>query len=408
MNVTELKDATREAVSATRGAVEDLERRYGRKRVCIIGGIVGLIALIILLRACGGGEKAPPPPGPRPVAVAKVVQKDVPRYLDEIGTCAAFETVQVQSQVSGQIVARNFQDGAEVKKGDLLFSIDPRPFQATLDQAKGQLAQAQSQLVLDQITLKRQQELRARGVNSPQDLDLAQGTVNNDEGKVKSAQAAVDAAQVNLDYCSIRSPIDGRAGLRNVDTGNVVTGGTGGAVLLTIQQLDPIYTDFTVAETDLPLVRPYLKGPPLKVLTDTPDGGNDPRMGDLYFIDNAVQPGAGTVKARAQTSNPDRKFWPEEFVRVRLILDTIKDAKLVPGQAVQISQNGPYVFVVKPDNTVDMRPVKPGQPQDGDMVVIENGVQPNETIVVTGQIALAPGVKVAPQPYKANAAPAKR
>jgi multidrug efflux system membrane fusion protein len=407
-NVAELKEVTREAVSATRGAVENLEQRYGRKRVYIVGGVIGAIALIVLLRACGGRQKPPPPPGPRPVAVAKVVQKDVPRYLDEIGTCSAFETVQVQSQVSGQIVARNFQDGAEVKKGDLLFNIDPRSYQAALDQAKGQLAQAQSQLILDQITLKRQQELRARSVNSPQDLDVAQGTVNNDEGKVKSAQAAVDAAQVNLDYCSIRSPIDGRAGLRNVDTGNVVTGGTGGAVLLTIQQLDPIYTDFTVAETDLPLVRPYLNGAPLKVLTDTPGDGNDPRMGDLYFIDNAVQPGAGTVKARAQTSNRDRKFWPEEFVRVRLILDTIKDAKLVPSQAVQISQNGPYVFVVKPDNTVDMRPVKPGQPQEGDTVVIENGVQANETVVVTGQLALAPGVKVVPQSYKDKVAPVKK
>jgi len=198
-NVAELKDATREAVSATRGAVENLERRYGRKRVYVVGGVVGLVVLIVLLRSCGGREKPPPPPGPRPVAVAKVVQKDVPRYLDEIGTCAAFETVQVQSQVSGQIVARNFQDGAEVKKGDLLFGLDPRPYQATLDQAKGQLAQAQSQLVLDQITLKRQQELRARNVTSPQDLDLAQGTVNSDEAKMKSAQAAVvKSADVEL------------------------------------------------------------------------------------------------------------------------------------------------------------------------------------------------------------------
>jgi multidrug efflux system membrane fusion protein len=346
-------------------------------------------------------------PPARPVAVAKVTTKDVPLYLDEIGTCAAYETVQIQSQVSGQIIARNFQDGADVKKGDPLFTIDPRPYQAALDQAQGQLGQAKSQLILDQITLKRQQDLRARGVNAPQDLDLAQGTVNNDEAKVKSAEGAVAAAQVNLDYCNIRSPIDGRAGLRNVDVGNVVAGGNGGAVLLTIQQLDPIYTDFTVAETDLPEVRPYLNGPTLKVTTDTPNDANPPAIGDLYFIDNAVQPGAGTVKARAVTPNHDRKFWPEEFVRVRLILDTIKDAKLVPSQAVQISQNGPYVFVIKADNTVDMRPVKPGQRQDGDTIVIENGVQANETIVVSGQIALAPGVKVAPEPYKPNGDRAK-
>jgi membrane fusion protein, multidrug efflux system len=401
--VTELKDTTHDVVG-------NLEQRFGRKRLYIFGGAIVVVLLLLVLRACGAKQKPSPPPPPRPVAVVKVVQKDVPRYLDEIGTCAAFETVQVQAQVSGQIIDRHFQDGADVKKGDLLFSIDPRPFQAALDQAKGQLAQAQSQLVLDQITLKRQQELRARNVVSPQDLDVAQGTVNSDEAKVKSAEAAVAAAQVNLDYCSIRSPIDGRAGLRNIDTGNVVTAGNsgGGTVLLTIQRIDPIYTDFTIAETDLPQVRQYLNGPTLKVLTATPDDvSDDPKIGDLYFIDNAVQPGAGTVKARAVTPNPDRKFWPEEFVRVRLILDTIKEAKLVPTQAVQISQSGPYVFVVKPDNTVDKRPVKPGQPQDEDMVVIEDGVQANETVVVTGQIALAPGVKVAPQPYAPNGGRAK-
>jgi multidrug efflux system membrane fusion protein len=393
---------------AARDLVGDLEQRVGgKRRLYVIGGIVGFVVLVLLMRACGGKTKPPPPPPPRPVAVAKVLQRDVPRYLDEIGTCAAVETVQIQSQVSGQIISRDFQDGADVKKGDLLFTIDPRPFQAALEQAQGQLAQAKSQLVLDRITLKRQQELRTRGVNAPQDLDVAQGTVNSDEAKVKSAEAAVASAQVNLDYCTIRSPIDGRAGLRNVDTGNIVTGGTNGPVLLTIQRLDPIYTDFTVAETDLPQVRPYLNGPTLKVLTGSPDDGSDPRMGDLYFIDNAVQPGAGTVKVRAITPNPDRKFWPEEFVRVRFILDTIKDAKLVPSQAVQISQNGPYVFVVKDDNTVDMRPVKPGQPQDGDTVVIEDGVQPNETIIVNGQLALAPGAKVSPHAYKPNGNRAK-
>jgi multidrug efflux system membrane fusion protein len=367
------------------------------------------MAVFFLLRvyATKRNAGAAAQPLARPVTVAKVTTRDVPLYLDEIGTCAAYETVQIQAQVSGQITARNFQDGADVKKGDPLFTIDPRPYQAALDQAQGQLGQAKSQMILDQITLKRQQDLRARGVNSPQDLDVAQGTVNNDEAKVKSAEATVAAAQVNLDYCNIRSPIDGRAGLRNVDVGNVVAGGNGGAVLLTIQQLDPIYTDFTVAETDLPQVRPYLNGPTLKVTTDTPNDSNPPAMGDLYFIDNAVQPGAGTVKARAVTPNPNRKFWPEEFVRVRLILDTIKDAKLVPSQAVQISQNGPYVFVIKADNTVDMRPVKPGQRQDGDTVVIETGVQANETIVVSGQLALAPGVKVAPEPYKPNGDRAK-
>ena len=156
-----------------------------------------------------------------------------------------------------------------------------------------------------------------------------------------------------------------------------------------------------MAENDLPLVRKYLGGPNIKVQTYLPDGSITPRTGDLYFIDNAVQPGSGTVKARGVTPNPDRALWSSEFVRVRFILDTLKNATLVPSQAVQVSQSGPFVFVVKPDNSVDLRPVKPGQRQEGDLTVID-GVKPDETVVVTGQLALAPGAKVAPQPYAAQ------
>src|SRR5207253_7915786 len=276
-------------------------------------------------------------PAPRPASVAKVITKDVPLYLDEIGTCAAYETVQIQAQVSGVIIGRHFQDGSDVKKGDLLFTIDPRPYQAALDQTK-------AQAVLDQITLKRQQELRARSVVSPQDLDTA-------EANAHKSEAVAEAAQVNLDYCYIKSPINGRVGLRNVDVGNLV--GPSSPPLVTIQGLDPIYTDFTVAENDLPLVRKYLGGPNVKLETYLADGSITPRTGDLYFIDNAVQPGSGTVKARGVAPNPDRALWPSEFVRVRFILDMLKNAMLVPTQAVQVSQSGPFVFVVKPDNTVD-------------------------------------------------------
>ena len=383
---------------AMREQVTHLERRFGRRRVYFVAGAIGLVLLLLVVRLVVVGKKPAPQPAPRPVIVAKVVTRDVPLYLDEIGTCVSVESVKVQAQVSGQIIAREFQDGADVKKGDLLFTIDPRPYQAALDQAKGQLAQAQSQLVLDQITLKRQQELRARGVNAPQDLDVAQGTFNNDKAKVQAAQAAVDAAQVNLDYCTIRSPLDGRAGLRTVDVGNVISGGNaGGVVLLSIDRFDQIYTDFTVAEPDVALMRHYFGNPNMKVQTDSPNDDQPPRLGDLYFIDNVVQPGSGTVKARGITPNPDRSLWPGEFVRVRFILDQIKDAKLVPAQAVQISQRGPFIFVLKQDNTVDQRPVRPGQRQDGDMMVIEDGVKPGETVVVTGQLALAPGTKVAPQ-----------
>jgi multidrug efflux system membrane fusion protein len=325
-------------------------------------------------------------PPARPAAVAKVITRDVPLYLDEIGTCAAYETVQVQAQVNGVIMARHFQDGSDVKKGDLLFTIDPRPYQAALDQAKAQNA-------LDQVTLKRQEDLRARKVIAQQDYDIA-------VANAQKSQAAAEAAQVNLDYCFIKSPINGRIGLRNVDVGNLV--GPSSPALVTIQGLDPIYTDFTVAENDLPLVRKYLGGSNVKVETYLADDSITPRMGDLYFIDNAVQPGSGTVRARGVTPNPDRALWPSEFVRVRFILDILKDANLVPSQAVQVSQSGPFVFVVKTDNTVELRTVTPGQRQQGDLMVIESGVKPGETVVVTGQLALSPGARIAPQPYAAK------
>src|SRR5205807_1749783 len=277
--------------------------------------------------------------------------QDILLYLDEIGTWSEYQTFQVQAQVSGQITSRHFQDGSDVKKGDPLFTIDPRPYQATFDQAKAQAA-------LDQVTLKRQEDLRARKVISQQDYDTA-------VANAQKSKAAVDAAQVNLDYCYIKSPINGRVGLRNVDVGNLV--GPSTSPLVTIQGLDPIYTDFTVAENDLPLVRKYLGGSNVKVETYLPDGSITPRTGDLYFIDTAVQPGSGTVKVRGVTPNPDRALWPSEFVRVRFILDMLKNAALVPSQAVQVSQSGPFVFVVKPDNTVDLRPVKPGQRQEGEL-----------------------------------------
>jgi multidrug efflux system membrane fusion protein len=366
---------------ATRDAVVHLEHRFGRKRLYWGGGFLLVVALLLTLRTIANRPKPIVMPGPRPVTTAKVISQDVPLYLDEIGSTAAYETVQIQAQVSGQIISREFKDGADVKKGDLLFLIDPKPYEAAL-------ASAQADLALNQANLKRQTELRTKNVTAGQEFDTAQANAQR-------SQAAVSAAQVNLDRCYIKSPIDGRAGLRNVDIGNVVGPGSN-ATLLTIMGLDPIYTDFTVAEPDLPLVRRYLSNPNLKVVTDAQDDNVEPRSGSLYFIDNAVQPGAGTVKLRGITPNADRALWPSQFVKVRLILDVLKDAKLVPGSAVQIGQNGPYVFVVKPDSTLELRQVKPGQSQ-GDLTVITDGVQVDEMVVTSGQLQLSPGMKVNPR-----------
>ena len=246
----------------------NIERRSGRKWIYLGAGAIGLIAILFLVRTCSTPEKSSGPP-PRPVSVAKVITRDVPLYLDEIGTCTAFESVQVQAQVSGQIVERHFKDGADVKKGDLLFTIDKRPYEAVLESAK-------ADLILAEANLKRQEELKAKQVTATQDLDTAKASAMR-------AQAAVDAAQVNLDYCEIRSPINGRIGLRQVDVGNTVTSGSNGAVLVSIDNLDPIYTDFTIAEPDLPLVRRYLGGPNVKVLTDAEDDNIPPREGEPLF-----------------------------------------------------------------------------------------------------------------------------
>lgn len=365
----------------TREAVGKLEHRFGKKALFWGGGAILLVVLLLTLRGFLNKPKAANAPGPRPVTTARVITQDVPLYLDEIGTVAAYETVQIAAQVSGQIVSRDFKDGADVKKGDLLFQIDPRPYEAAL-------ASAQADLALNQATLKRQEQLRKQNVTAGQEWDTAQAGARRSE-------AAVAAAQVNLERCYIKAPIDGRAGLRNVDIGNVVGPGST-TPLLTIMGMDPIYSDFTVAEPDLPLVRRYLSNENLKVVTDAEGDNVEPREGKLYFIDNAVQPGAGTVKLRGVTPNPDRALWPAQFVKVRLVLDILKDAKLVPGSAVQIGQNGPYVFVVKSDATLELRPVKPGQPQ-GDLVVINDGVEKGEMVVTSGQLQLAPKMKVNPR-----------
>jgi multidrug efflux system membrane fusion protein len=373
--------------TAMRGRVTHLERRYGRKRVYLVTGAIVLLIVLLGIRAITSRHKPAPPPAPRAVAVAKVITKDVPLYQDEIGTCTAAETVQVQAQISGQIISRNFEDGADVQKGDVLFRIDPRPFEAAL-------ASAQADAALAHATLARQTELRSKAVVAGQDYDTAMANA-------MKADAAVKSAQVNLDYCTIRSPIDGRTSIRNVDVGNLV--GPSSPPLVMVQRLDPIYTDFIIAEPDLPLVRQHLNGAPLQVLTSTENDKLPPRVGELTFIDNAVQPGAGTVRARATTENHDRALWAGQFVRVRLILQTLKNAVLVPSSAVQIGQNGPYVFVVKSDSTLDLRQVKPGQKQEGDTTVITEGVKPAEVVVTRGQLQLAPGMKVAAQEDKTAA-----
>ena len=291
----------------------------------------------------------------------------------------------------GRILERHFQDGAQLTKGQLLFTIDPRPYQAQLDSAKAQLAQAKAALDLAGTQLKMYSSITDARAVSELDLETKRNTVAVDDAQVQAAQAAVANAQLNLDYCYVHSPIDGRAGARLVDVGNVVQTNT--TALLLIQRIDPMYADFTVTERDLPQVQAQMSQGTLQARVRLP---SDPpaaaRAGAVTFLDNAVQTGTGTVNLRATIRNADRHFWPGQFVNVQLILSTTK-AVLVPNQATEISQKGPYVYVIKPDQTIELRPVTLGQRQ-GDDVVVTNGVASGERVVVMGQLTVAPGAKV--------------
>jgi multidrug efflux system membrane fusion protein len=325
------------------------------------------------------------------VTAARAASRDVPLYLDEIGRNGAFESVTVTPQVSGRVLERHFQDGAQLTKGQLLFTIDPRPYQAQLHSAKAQLAQSQAALELAATQLKMYSSITDERAVSELDLETKRNTVAVDQAQVQAAQAAVENGELNLDYCYIRSPIDGRAGARLVDAGNVVQANT--TALLLIQRLDPIYGDFTITERDLPQVQAQMASGKLEAKVRLPsDPTSSERAGAVTFLDNAVQAGTGTVNLRATIPNRDHHFWPGQFIQVQLVLATQK-AVLIPDQATQISQKGPFVYVIKSDDTAELRPVTLGQRQ-GDDVVVTTGVASGERVVVTGQLTVAPGAKV--------------
>jgi multidrug efflux system membrane fusion protein len=343
---------------------------------------------------------------PAPVTVAAAVTQDVPIYIEAVGKIAAREVVSIQPQVSGRITQIHFADGADVKVGDLLFTIDPRPFQAQLSQAEANLAQAEAALNLAKVTFARVENVSDPRAVSRQDYDTKKSAVEAAEALVKQNRATVENARLNLEYCTIRSPINGRTGQRSVDAGNVVSANNGSLVV--IQRLDPIYADFTITENELSAVQRNMGSRSLRVEVRLPDETGAARDGKLTFLDNTVQEGTGTVKLRATVSNGDRRFWPGRFAKVRLVLDTRRDAVLVPAEAPQLSAKGSFVFVIKSDSSSEQRPVKLGQRQ-GDLVVIEEGVKAGEQVVVKGQLGVTPGGKVRiAQASTSNGSPANK
>ena len=350
-----------------------------------------LFALSTVACSRNSVQAAPAMPAPL-VTVVKATAQNVPQYLDEIGRNAAFESVTVTPQVGGRIVERHFHDGENLKKGQLLFVIDPRPYKAQVDSAQATLAQAKAALDLAKIQFARDQEVIGERAISRQDYDTKKNAVDVDQAQVEAAEAALETAQLNLEYCFIHSPIDGRAGARLVDVGNVVQANT--TSLLSVQRLDPIYADFTVTESDLPRVQKQMAKAELNAAVRLPsDAETGARTGRVEFLDNAVQNGTGTVNLRATMSNPDHHFWPGQFVDVKLILNTEKKAVLIPNQATQISQRGAFVYVVKADDTAELRPIKLGQRQGDEIVVIE-GLAADERVVLAGQMLVRPGGKV--------------
>jgi membrane fusion protein, multidrug efflux system len=327
----------------------------------------------------GGGRRSMAGGGPVPVVAGKVEQKDMPIYLDGLGTVQAFNTVTVHPRVDGALVQVNFTEGQDVKTGDLLVVVDPKPYQAAFDQAKAQAA-------LDQVTLARQTDLRARNVIAAQDYDTA-------VANAQKSKAAAEAAQVNLDYCYVKSPIDGRTGVRLVDLGNVVHAADQNGIVV-ITQLHPISVLFTLPEQNLQsIVTPKGTDPALKVLAL--DRGNTATLdeGSLAVVDNEIDQTTGTIKLKATFPNADLKLWPGKFVNARLILKIQKNATVIPSSVVQRGPQGTYAYVIKPDKTVEMRPIKVGR-TEANLALVDNGLKTGEQVVVDGQYKLQPGTRV--------------
>jgi membrane fusion protein, multidrug efflux system len=399
-----------------------------------LGVVLFVIELAALFTGCVNKAQQNFERPPSPVQVSVAVNQDVPTYLDAIGKIVARETVSIQPQVSGGIVQIHFADGANVRKGDLLFTIDTRPFEANLKQAQANLSkdaalkkQTEANLVREiaqakwgLVQVERYGALVEQGVIPPEqyeqlranydtlkaNVEAARAAVRSADEALKVDAAAIENAKVQLSYCYIRSPIDGRAGQRLVDLGNVVNpsasntsnsnGGSSnpsGNALLVIERLDPIYADFTISQSNLTAVQQQMREGTLRAEVRLPDTTDDPVTGQLTFVDNAVQDATGQVTLRATVPNAGHRFWPGRFVNVRLVLSTIHGAVLVPSSAPQMSANGSFVYVVKQDSTAEQRAVSLGQRQ-GELIVVEKGIEPGERVVTVGQLGVTPGGKV--------------
>ncbi|MBL6752272.1 MAG: efflux RND transporter periplasmic adaptor subunit [Nevskia sp.] len=384
--------------------------------------IAAAATLVLLLQAChhksaatdGGGKRrggADGSQGPIPVTVAPVAEQDVPIYLNGLGAVLAFNTATILAQVSGQLVAVPFKEGDEVKAGDLLAQVDPRTYQAALDQALAKKAQDQAALASARLDLKRYEALLPEGYVMAQQVDQQRATVASDAALVQADDAAIEADRVQLSYCTIRAPFPGVVGIRQVDVGNLVSASNQtGIVVLT--QIKPISVTFTLPEQALEAIR-KADQQPLTVVAVSRDNQAELARGRLTAFDNQIDQSTGTIKLKATFDNADKALWPGQFVNVRLLVRTQRAALTVPTQAVQLGPNGSFVYVAGAQGTAEMRPVTPGATEGG-VVVIAQGLKAGEKIVVDGQSRLQPGARLqaseapaaTPAPPAAAAGPA--
>ena len=326
-----------------------------------------------------------------PVTVARAERRDAPVTVRAIGTVEAYSTVALKAQVDGKLAQVHFSEGQEVKRDDLLFVLDTRPFEAALRQAEANLARDRALAENARVEAGRFERLIREGVVSHDEVDQARTRATSSAALVSADEAAVERARIDLQYCTIRSPIDGRIGQLLVHEGNVVKEQE--TTLAVVNQLRPIRVSFTVPQQDLPPIRRYMADGPLAVDAALADGGGRTVTGELAFVNNTVDQATGTVLLKAAFANADEALWPGQFVDVTLLLTTERDATVVPASAIQTGQQGSYVFVVKPDGTVDSRPVVTGGAFDG-RVVVRDGVVPGDRVVTQGQLRLAPGTRV--------------
>jgi membrane fusion protein, multidrug efflux system len=370
----------------------------------LLAAVLGVCAF---LSGCTSADKQQKAQAAAPhavsVAVAQVQQQDMPVYLVGLGSVTAFYTANIKSRVDGQIMRVNFQEGQVVKEGDLLILIDPRPYQVQLEQMQAQLFKDQASLRDARLNLDRYTTLIPSGSIAQQQVDTQKSTVDQLDGQVRTDQAQIDNAKLQLVYCNITAPFTGRVGLRQVDPGNIVHAADTNPMLI-LTQLQPIGVIFTLPEDQLPTVSQHMKNSTLAVEAYSRDNQIKLATGKLLTIDNQIDQTTGTAKLKAVFDNKDNQLWPNQFVNANLLLETRKNSMVLPTAAILRGPQGAFVYAVKTDNTVEARSVVVSLSQ-GNMTVVTSGVNPGDTVVTDGQDKLQTGSAIEPRNSGANAAP---